>query len=152
MCAQGAWPRLTKAILEPVILALSSRSWYKFASPAARSRQYIISSHRFIWEVGSAATSVQARVTRVLASNSLRCPRAPSSSASQRQVAALAARVRSIARHVERRAGLLSPSLLSPPFAVPSGCWRAAALCTNGPCARHFCVWLCSVWWAGGWC
>jgi len=38
----------------------------------------------FIWEVGCATASVQACVTRVLASNSLRRPRAPSSLASRR--------------------------------------------------------------------
>eukprot|EP00966_Prymnesium_polylepis_P108764 2517807-Prymnesium_polylepis.1 len=44
----------------------------------------------FFSEVGSAAASVQACVARVLASNALRRPRAPSSSASRRQVATVA--------------------------------------------------------------
>ena len=50
---------------------------------------HIVCMQCFIWEVGSATASVQACVTRVLASKSLRRPRAPSSLASRRQVAAL---------------------------------------------------------------
>jgi len=104
--------------------------WVRYEPPS--SSRYIISTHRFIWEVGGAATSVQARVTRELASNSLRCPRAPSSSA-------LAARVRSIARNVVRRAALTVAALAAICSAFRRlvcrctvHCW---ALCMD--CARH---------------
>ena len=131
--------------VEPVILVLSSLSWYKFSSPAACSSRYIISTHRFIWEVGGAATSVQARVTRELASNSLRCPRAPSSSA-------LAARVRSIARNVVRRAALTVAALA----AICSAFRRLVCRCTmHGWALCMDCAWhtfACGCALCGGWC
>ena len=84
--------------------------------------QHIICMQCFFSEVGSAAASVQACVTRVLASNALRRPRAPSSSASGRQVATVAevhtARRGALQGSERHRRSLLATAALGCPHAA----------------------------------
>ena len=89
--------------------------------------QHNICTQCFIWEVGSAAASVQARVTRVLASCAFESPDGTillgisAASSSFGAFSCTTAPLLSL---------LLSPSLLSPPRAVSSGCSHAVALRT----------------------
>ena len=119
---------------------------------SACGAQHIICMQCFFSEVGSAAASVQACVTRVLASNALRRPRAPSSSASGRQVATVAERCTLHGavhcKAVSAIAALSSPLPLSAalmprqPLALYSTvhCLGCAALCMDRVRARDFCM------------
>ena len=131
-------------------MALLSLSSYK--NFLACGAQHIICMQCFFSEVGIAAASVQAHVTRVLASCASSRSQVPFCLASWRQAAALVPS-RACLRHC--RAVPLSSSLLSPPCAVPSGCSRAVALyalfrlCASpvhGPCPALLRVAVLCVW------
>jgi hypothetical protein len=116
----------------------------------ACSAQHIIFTQCFIWEVGIAAASMEARVMRVLPSNAFASPTGTVllgiSAASGSFGSAGAEHSKA---HVERRAALIVAALAAICSAFRLLVCRCTVhywpLCMDR--ARHFCVWLCSVWW-----
>jgi hypothetical protein len=79
--SRGAW--------QSMILALLSLSWYNISSPAARGTSSACSASSRRWAVQGCSSLGRTRAYSN-ASNALRRPRAPSSSASRQQVATVA--------------------------------------------------------------